>query len=113
MPFTICRLRYIYIINLILIIHVCNKKSFRFFQQNTFGDIYIPEEFDPPKSKDVGQLNKNHGHNVSSGTIEIIDAKTIRIQELNYDGFGEDTYFWVGQGSRPSPKGIKVPDENG
>ncbi|XP_023248001.1 protein Skeletor, isoforms B/C isoform X1 [Copidosoma floridanum] len=81
--------------------------------QNTFGDIYIPEEFDPPMTKDIGQLNKNHVHNVSSKLIEILDAKTIRIKELVYDGLGQDTYFWIGPGTRPSPKGIKVPDEYG
>jgi hypothetical protein len=50
---------------------------------------------------------------VSSESIIILDAKTISIPQLIYDGKSENTYFWVGQGSRPSPKGMKVPDENG
>lgn len=87
-------------------------QSFQFSLQNAFGDINIPEEFDPPKPQRISQLTKL-SHNVSSDSIVILDAKRISIPQLTYDGLGEDTYFWVGQGSRPSPKGTKVPDENG
>ncbi|XP_011497240.1 PREDICTED: protein Skeletor, isoforms B/C [Ceratosolen solmsi marchali] len=80
--------------------------------QNIFGDIYIPEEFDPPAPQRITQLSKSL-HNVSSESIIILDAKTISIQKLTYNRKGEDTYFLVGQGSQPSPKGMKVPDEYG
>ncbi|KAJ8687168.1 hypothetical protein QAD02_022962 [Eretmocerus hayati] len=80
--------------------------------QNTFGDIYIPEEFDSPAPHSISHFSQT-SHNVSSGAIVILDSKTISIPELNYDGLGEDTYFWVGVGQRPSTIGSKVPDENG
>ncbi|XP_015594898.1 protein Skeletor, isoforms B/C [Cephus cinctus] len=80
--------------------------------QNTFGDVYIPEEFDPPAPQKISQLTKR-SHNVSSESIVIIDAKTISIPQFIYDGQGADTYFWVGSGPQPSSKGIKVPDEHG
>ncbi|XP_067006785.2 protein Skeletor, isoforms B/C [Anabrus simplex] len=80
--------------------------------QNTFGDIYIPEEFEPPATQKISQIN-GHSHNVSSESIEVIDAKTLRIPEFTYDGETKDTYFWVGVGPQPSSKGTKVPDEYG
>lgn len=80
--------------------------------QNTFGDIYIPEEFEPPTVQKIPQLaGKKNG--VSSGTVEIIDAKTIKIYDFKFDGKTSSTYFWVGVGPQPGSKGIKVPDENG
>ncbi|XP_044727087.1 protein Skeletor, isoforms B/C, partial [Chrysoperla carnea] len=80
--------------------------------QNTFGDIYIPEEFEPPSFQKISQLNGKL-HNVNSGTVEILDAKTIRIPEFTYDGKGKETYFWIGVGPQPSSKGNRVPDERG
>ncbi|XP_076165752.1 protein Skeletor, isoforms B/C-like [Ptiloglossa arizonensis] len=80
--------------------------------QNTFGDVYIPEEFDPPAPQKISQLTKR-SHGVSSESIVILDSKTIKIPEFTYDGQGTDTYFWVGLGPQPSSKGIKVPDEYG
>ncbi|XP_018392527.1 PREDICTED: uncharacterized protein LOC108771679 [Cyphomyrmex costatus] len=80
--------------------------------QNTFGDVYIPEEFDPPTPQKISQLSKR-SHNVSSEPIVILDAKTISIPQFTYDGQGVDTYFWVGLGPQPSSKGQKVPDEYG
>ncbi|XP_069695747.1 protein Skeletor, isoforms B/C [Periplaneta americana] len=80
--------------------------------QNTFGDVYIPEEFEPPAAQKISRLT-GRSHDVESETIEIIDAKTIKISEFTYNGEGKDTYFWVGLGPQPSSKGIKVPDEYG
>ncbi|KAL6423014.1 hypothetical protein ACFW04_010477 [Cataglyphis niger] len=80
--------------------------------QNTFGDVYIPEEFDPPAPQKISQLSKR-SHNVSSEPIVILDSKTISIPQFIYDGQGADTYFWVGLGPQPSSKGQKVPDEYG
>jgi hypothetical protein len=50
---------------------------------------------------------------VSSGPVEVLDSKTIKINQLNYDGLGTDAYFWIGVGPQPSVKGFKVPDERG
>ncbi|XP_015516965.1 protein Skeletor, isoforms B/C [Neodiprion pinetum] len=79
--------------------------------QNTFGDVYIPEQFDPPALQRISQLSTT-SHGVSSGAIEILDAKTIRIPRFSYDGQGT-AYFWVGVGPQPSSKGTKVPDDYG
>lgn len=79
--------------------------------QNTFGDVYIPEEFDPPGPQKISQLSKR-SHDISSEAIEILDAKTIRIPQFSYDGLG-NAYFWVGVGPQPSSKGTKVPDDYG
>lgn len=80
--------------------------------QNTFGDIYIPEEFEPPSVQKVSQLaGKSNG--VSSAGIDIIDAKTLKIADFRYDGQAKEAYFWVGVGPQPVSKGSKVPDEYG
>lgn len=80
--------------------------------KNTFGDIYIPEEFDPPAPQTISQISKRTS-NISSEAVVILDAKTIKIPQFIYDGRGLDAYFWVGVGPQPSSKGTKVPDENG
>lgn len=80
--------------------------------QNNFGDIYIPEEFEPPSAQNVGSFSKL-SHNVSSGPIEILDSKTIRIRNFTYDGLGARTFFWVGVGAQPISKGFVVPDDLG
>ncbi|XP_057340960.1 protein Skeletor, isoforms B/C [Microplitis mediator] len=80
--------------------------------QNTFGDIYIPEEFEPPAPQKISQLTRR-SHGVTSDPIIILDAKTISIPQFQYDGKGNDTYFWVGPGPQPSSKGVKVPDDYG
>ncbi|XP_063238063.1 LOW QUALITY PROTEIN: protein Skeletor, isoforms B/C-like [Bacillus rossius redtenbacheri] len=80
--------------------------------QNTLGDLYIPEEFEPPIPQKISQLTTRSDH-VSSDSVEILDAKTLRIVQFSYDGRGKDTYFWVGVGPQPSSKGSKVPDEYG
>ncbi|XP_055376503.1 protein Skeletor, isoforms B/C [Condylostylus longicornis] len=80
--------------------------------QNNFGDIYIPDEFEPPMPQRIGTLSKR-SHNVSSSEIEILDSKTIRITDFNYDGNGKRAHFWTGVGPQPSSKGNKIPNELG
>ncbi|KAH8276860.1 hypothetical protein KR026_001943, partial [Drosophila bipectinata] len=80
--------------------------------QNNFGDVYIPEEFEPPKTQ-VGGTFSRRSHNVSSSSIEILDSKTIRIKDFTYDGLGKRTFFWTGVGAQPSSRGSKLPDERG
>ncbi|XP_037030549.1 protein Skeletor, isoforms B/C [Bradysia coprophila] len=80
--------------------------------QNNFGDIYIPEEFEPPTPQKGNSFSKK-SRGVSSANIEILDSKTIKIPELFYDGTGKRTYFWAGVGPQPSSKGVKIPDEMG
>ncbi|CAB0008451.1 unnamed protein product [Nesidiocoris tenuis] len=80
--------------------------------QNAFGDVYMAEDFEPPSSQTIGQLSRR-SHGVTSGPVQIIDAKTLVIPDFTYNGAGKDTYFWVGVGPQPSTKGTKVPDEYG
>ncbi|KAF2883127.1 hypothetical protein ILUMI_23044 [Ignelater luminosus] len=82
------------------------------WSQNTFGDIYIPEEFEPPTIQKISQL-AGKINKLSSGGIEIVDAKTIRIPKFVFDGIAKEAYFWVGVGPQPGTKGTKLPDEYG
>lgn len=82
------------------------------WSQNTFGDVYVPEGFEPPTvqkiSSLVGKTNK-----ISTESIEILDTKRIKLNQFSYDGTAKKAYFWVGVGPQPVAKGIKVPDEYG
>lgn len=82
------------------------------WSQNTFGDIYIPEEFEPPTIQKISQL-AGKSNSVNSASIDIVDSKTLRISQFRYDGKAEEAYFWVGVGPQPGSKGHKVPDEYG
>ncbi|KAG8230724.1 hypothetical protein J437_LFUL010825, partial [Ladona fulva] len=79
---------------------------------NTFGDIYIPDEFEPPSTQRISQLS-GKAHGVTSGPIQVLDAKTLLLPEFSYDGGGRRAFFWIGVGPQPSSKGFKVPDEYG
>ncbi|KAL3267917.1 hypothetical protein HHI36_007055 [Cryptolaemus montrouzieri] len=76
-----------------------------------FGDVKIPRNLDYPRPLKIDPLQGVHG--ISSDNIVIVDAQTLLIPNLSYDGEAPDAKFWVGQGSKPSPQGIRVPDENG
>lgn len=80
--------------------------------QATFGDVYIPDDFEPPKAQRGGSFSRR-SHGVNSGVIEILDSKRVRIPDLFYDGHGSHTYFLAGVGAQPSSKGTKIPDELG
>lgn len=56
--------------------------------QKAFGDVYIPEEFEPPKTQRISKFSKTC-KGVSSDLIEIVDSKTIRIKGFSYDGTGK------------------------
>ncbi|XP_066140537.1 protein Skeletor, isoforms B/C isoform X2 [Euwallacea fornicatus] len=76
-----------------------------------FGDIKIPRNFDFPRPQKIDALKGVHS--ISSDNIVIVDAQTLLIPNLHYDGEAPDAKFWVGRGPKPSPQGIRVPDENG
>ncbi|KAF6209734.1 hypothetical protein GE061_015483 [Apolygus lucorum] len=80
------------------------------FQVN-FGDIQIPRGLDFPKPQKIGSLKGVH--KVTSDNIVVVDAQTLLIPSFSYDGEAPDAKFWVGRGPKPSPQGIRVPDENG
>ncbi|XP_050436047.1 protein Skeletor, isoforms B/C [Adelges cooleyi] len=77
-----------------------------------FGEVYIPNTIDPPKPRLLPEF-KRFAHGLRSGNISILDARTFYIPNLHYDGLGPDAYFFVGNGSEPSPYGVKVPNEIG
>ncbi|XP_055594127.1 protein Skeletor, isoforms B/C [Uranotaenia lowii] len=76
-----------------------------------FGDVVIRNDLDFPRPTKIGQLGGIH--DVSSDNIVIVDAQTLLIPNFNYDGEAPDAKFWVGRGAKPSPQGIRIPDENG
>ncbi|XP_058466228.1 protein Skeletor, isoforms B/C [Malaya genurostris] len=76
-----------------------------------FGDVVIRNDLDFPRPTKIGQLGGIH--DVSSDSIVIVDAQTLLIPNFNYDGEAPDAKFWVGRGPKPSPQGIRIPDENG
>ena len=59
--------------------------------QKTYGDVYIPEEFEPPTIQKISRFSKT-SHGVSCESIEILDSKTIRIKDFSYDGLGKGLY---------------------
>ncbi|RZF32736.1 hypothetical protein LSTR_LSTR005929 [Laodelphax striatellus] len=77
-----------------------------------FGDVVIPPNLDVPRARVLPEFRRL-AHGLRSGNISVLDAKTFYIPNLHYDGAGPDAYFWVGNGTEPSPLGIKVPNEIG
>jgi len=76
-----------------------------------FGDVSIPKNFDFPRPYKLAPLRGVHA--VSSDNIVVVDAQTILIPNFSYDGEAPDAKFWVGRGEKPTPNGIRIPDENG
>ncbi|KAJ8972482.1 hypothetical protein NQ317_006022 [Molorchus minor] len=76
-----------------------------------FGDVKIPKDFDYPRPQKIDAMQGVHA--ITSDNIVIVDAQTLLIPNLSYDGEAPDAKFWVGKGTKPSPQGIRVPDENG
>ncbi|KAK4875132.1 hypothetical protein RN001_011554 [Aquatica leii] len=77
-----------------------------------FGEVFIPPNLEVPKPRILPEF-KRLAHGLRSDNISILDAKTFYIPNLHYDGAGPDAYFWVGNGTEPTPFGIKVPNEMG
>ncbi|KAK6622254.1 hypothetical protein RUM44_002061 [Polyplax serrata] len=75
-----------------------------------FGEVLFPKNLEPPKARLLPEF-KRLAHGLRSGNITILDSKTFYIPNLHYDGAGPDAYFWVGNGTEPTPFGIKVPNE--
>ena len=62
------------------------------FFQSFFGGVTIPAGFDAPKARDVGVFDGT-AHKVASGTVTILDTRTIYIRDLVYDGNGPGTVY--------------------
>ncbi|XP_005182952.1 protein Skeletor, isoforms B/C isoform X1 [Musca domestica] len=76
-----------------------------------FGDVTIPNNLDFPRPQKLTGLAGVHG--VKSDPIVVVDAQTLLVPNFSYDGEAPDAKFWVGQGDRPTPNGLRIPDENG
>ncbi|XP_028176410.1 protein Skeletor, isoforms B/C-like [Ostrinia furnacalis] len=74
-------------------------------------DCSSQDEDGPYRGKYIGKLNSYH-HQVS-GEVYAVDEWTIILVNFNYDGTGDDTFFWAGDAGRPGPQGFIVPDEHG
>ncbi len=79
---------------------------------DAFGDIYIPEEFEPPGPQVLTDL-QGRSNEVRATQVVVMNSKVIKLHQFSYDGRGGDVYFWVGEGPQPSSKGHKVPDDMG
>lgn len=77
-----------------------------------FADLYIPDGFQPPAPQEISELSRL-SDSVRSGPLTIIDSKTIRIPDFNFDGKHKNVYFWVGTGPQPNTAGKKIPNERG
>ncbi|XP_077521189.1 protein Skeletor, isoforms B/C-like [Amblyomma americanum] len=77
-----------------------------------YGDIFFPEGFEPPSPRRISELSRR-GAGVRSGTVVIVDSKTIQIPDFYFNGNVSDTYFWVGLGPQPNSAGQKIPNEKG
>ncbi|KAL4704036.1 hypothetical protein ACJJTC_015192 [Scirpophaga incertulas] len=69
------------------------------------------DEEGPYWGKLIGKLNSYH-HQVS-GDVYAVNERTILLVNFNYDGTGDDTFFWAGDSGRPGPQGFIVPDQHG
>ena len=65
---------------------------------------------DVPKPQRLGRLQ---GRVVMSGDVLALDSQSIMIKDLVYTGGQPSTRFTLGQGSRPGPHGVALPDEDG
>ncbi|XP_075986896.1 cytochrome and DOMON domain-containing protein knickkopf [Anticarsia gemmatalis] len=74
-------------------------------------DCVSQDEEGPYRGKFIGKLNSYH-HQVS-GDVYAVDDWTLLLVNFNYDGTGDDTFFWAGDSGRPGPQGFIVPNEHG
>ena len=80
---------------------------------DVFGDIYIPEDFEPPGPRQLSDI-QGRSNGVDAKQVLVMDSKTLKFESFSYDGRGgDDVVFWVGVGPQPSSKGHQVPDDMG
>ncbi|XP_065349564.1 protein Skeletor, isoforms B/C-like [Cloeon dipterum] len=81
-------------------------------KSESLGSVVIPESLVVPEPRVLPEFSRL-AHDLRSGNVTILDAKTFLIPDLHYDGKGPDAYFLVGNGSEPNGNGVKVPNEHG
>lgn len=68
------------------IIKICH------FLQVNFGDVKIPRNFDYPRPQKIDALRGVHG--ISSDNVVIVDAQTLLVPNLSYDGEAPGVSFY-------------------
>ncbi|KAH7941166.1 hypothetical protein HPB49_010664 [Dermacentor silvarum] len=77
----------------------------------SFAHVDIPADLHLPRPMTVAKYLVGDHANASAVVIE--DQKTLLLKNFYYDGSVPGTYFLVGKGHKPGPKGTKVLDEKG
>ena len=95
----------------LLVGHFCINTSNR-RKKKMIGRALITDDVkrDIPKPQRLGRLQ---GRLVKSRDVLALDSQSIMIKDLVYPGGQPETRFTIGQGSRPGPHGIALPDEDG
>ena len=75
------------------------------------GHVFISPDIPIPRPLELPPLT-GFAHGIRSGPISIIDAQTILVTDFVYDGLGPAGYWWVTRGTRQSPQGHRLKDEN-
>ena len=79
--------------------------------QTAIASVLIPNGpgFDIPSPVRVSGLESTGIKDVSSGFIDIVDEKTIRIRDFKFEGDAPGAWFMVGKNFLPNPFGDIVP----
>ena len=81
-------------------------------QNLNFGDIYVPDGFEPPSPQRVSQFSRLQ-NSLRSDPVIIVNSKMIKIPNFNYDGQDDSAHFFVGNGAQPNSQGRIIPNERG
>lgn len=79
---------------------------------SSLGHIIIPPDIPVPSTLELPPLT-TLAHGVRSGPITVVDAQTLLVPDFWYDGEGPTAFWWVTRGTRQSPLGLRLKDENG
>lgn len=81
-------------------------------QNLNFGDIYIPDGFEPPGPQRISQFARL-SNSIRSDPVVILNSKTIKVPNFTFDGFDRTAHFCVGNGPQPNGQGKIIPNERG
>ena len=77
-----------------------------------FGDIYIPDGFEPPSPQRISQFSRL-AKGVKSDPVIILNSKLIKIPSFSYDSNEKEVYFYMGNGPQPNSNGQRIYNERG
>lgn len=73
---------------LVIELNFISFDSVVFYLQSAFGDVYVPDEFEPPSVQTIAAFTKK-SHGVSSAPLKVLDAKTLLLPDFTYNGAGK------------------------